>query len=98
MRELMVFLLPQVQIGNHPVMNAGASPGFSPTACQSAIFALNSREVGKFVPARLEGATPKAPCGPRTDIAQGVKAGYCSRCTRATYVATPPAYGLGEFS
>ena len=85
-------------IGFLPATNTGASVGFSRMAYQRAIIAMSICEAGEFAIARFEGTTPRAQSGPKTGIAQRARGGYCQCCTRATQVASPPVYSLGEFT
>ena len=47
---------------------------------------------------RLGGTTSRGHSGTKAGLAQRAKVGYCPCFTRATHVAIPPSYKLGEFA
>ena len=85
------------QAGFPPIMNADASIGLSGVSYQGAEVALNPCEAGKFALSRLLGTSSCAHSENKTDITQRAEVGCWPCCARATHVATPPTYALGEY-
>ena len=59
--------------------------------------ASNPYEAGEFALVSLVGTTFRAYAATEQNTAQKPKVGFRPCCTRATRVADPPAYALGEY-
>ena len=75
-------------------MNADALLVLSYMGCQSAESAFSPCAADSCVVVRLVGATPRGNSGSRRELARRARAGYCRRCTSATYAALPPPFAL----
>ena len=94
-REVVIFLTAQGQVGFPAAMGTGASSRFPSTGSQGARVAMNLREAGNFVLIPFAGTTPRARTAPQTETAQRATVGHRACCTRAGHAAVPPMYALG---
>ena len=88
MREASECLRAKGEVGN---------PAAIATVAQLDIL-FGSREGSGSILVRLDGTCARAHQGPRSEPAQRAKVGYRPCCARATHIAIPPRYTVGEFS
>ena len=95
-REVLGFLQARGQFGFPPSMHLDACLGYCCVGYQGAEMALSKCDAGKYILVRLGGAVSKGCDAAKSNLAQKAKVGYCPCCTKATQIAIPMSYHLGE--
>ena len=97
LREIIRILENPVQIGYPASMDTDACLGYPAMGHQSWDVVYGHCAARKTTLVRLEGRLSTGhDAEAQGNLCQEAKAGYCPCCTRATHLANPPAYAMGE--
>ena len=97
-REVLRLLRANGQFGFPPSTQTDTCLRFRRMGRQSSEVAINHCDAPWRILFRLEGLIARGHDASEQNWAQETKVGYCPCCTRAPYIALPPAYTVGVYS